>query len=134
MTEHRSLSDFAGHWQITREITHATGTVASFTGRAGWTVEGDTLRYRETGQLSLPGTPPMQAEQRYVWHSDLSVYFEDGRFFHKVPATGGQTDHWCDPDTYRGFYDFAGWPAFSVWWEVSGPRKSYSSRSLYSRC
>jgi hypothetical protein len=75
----------------------------------------------------------MLAERRYVWHPDLSVHFDDGRFFHKIPQEGGATDHWCDPDSYEGCYDFSKWPDFGVTWRVTGPRKSYRMHSLYKR-
>jgi hypothetical protein len=73
------------------------------------------------------------AERRYLWSADLSVWFEDGRFFHNVPPHGGPTAHWCDPDQYDGQYDFADWPAFRVTWRVRGPRKDYRMETLYRR-
>lgn len=89
--------------------------------------------YREAGTLTVAGQAPMQAERCYHWHSDLSVHFEDGRFFHKVPPSGGDTEHWCAPDTYVGRYDFTCWRTFEVIWRVTGPRKSYQMCSLYTR-
>ena len=83
--------------------------------------------------MTLEGHSPMQAERRYFWADDLSVFFEDGRFFHRVPAVGGQTDHWCQPDRYHGTYDFTEWPQFNVKWDVNGPRKDYRSATQYVR-
>jgi len=106
-----------------------TGAEARFEGVAEWTPEG---AYEERGVLSVQGQPPMQAERRYRWDADLSVYFEDGRFFHKVPPSGGETGHWCDPDQYDVVYDFGTWPRWQVSWQVLGPRKNYEMISDYS--
>jgi len=130
-TRARVLADFEGRWTITRSIVPKEGPSGCFEGHGLWSEDGDGLAYVETGTLFLDGTPPMQAERRYHWASDLSVYFDDGRFFHLVPPTGGRTQHWCDPDTYKVDYDFANWPVFTVTWQVRGPRKSYQMTSLY---
>lgn len=74
----------------------------------------------------------MTASRVYLWKADLSVWFDDGRYFHTVPAQGGATDHWCDPDQYDVRYDFAEWPDFRVTWRVEGPRKSYTMVSDYT--
>jgi len=81
----------------------------------------------------MPGQVPMTAVRRYIWQPDLTVWFDDGRFFHQVPGRGGQTQHWCDPDMYKVAYDFTHWPQFQVTWEVSGPRKDYRMVSQYTR-
>ena len=104
-----------------------------FEGTAHWQPDRENMAYREEGSLLMPGQMAIFAERSYVWTPELAVYFDDGRFFHNVPATGGDTDHWCDPDTYKGSYDFAKWPEFSVTWRVSGPRKDYTSVTIYHR-
>lgn len=127
----RVLADFAGRWQIVRRITHAGQAEATFTGTGDWRAEDDGLAYREQGVLQVPGHREMQSEQRYVWKPGLRVYFDDGRFFHQVPPTGGATEHWCDPDQYQGSYHFGDWPDWRVTWRVTGPRKDYVMRSGY---
>ncbi|MBK0326943.1 trigger factor [Rhodobacteraceae bacterium F11138] len=129
----RTLTDFRGSWQLEREISHADGTLAAFRGQALWQPDVQGLRYDETGHLTIQGRAPVTACQRYVWQPDLTVWFADGRFFHQVPAVGGATTHWCDPDRYEGVYDFDAWPAFRVIWQVDGPRKSYRMISTYRR-
>ncbi len=121
----RRLSDFEGTWQIAREIRPEAGPRACFEGLGVWTPDREGLAYAERGVLSMDGVSPMQAERRYFWRPDLSVLFDDGRFFHQVPAEGGQTEHWCDPDHYKVTYNFSAWPMFDVSWEVRGPRKAY---------
>lgn len=133
MTDPRQLADFEGSWSLYRRITPQHGPGAIFEGTAVWSPVKDGLDYVEQGIMQLEGQPAMQAERRYLWSDDLSVFFEDGRFFHAVPAQGGETDHWCDPDMYKGSYDFTQWPQFEVKWRVTGPRKDYLSQTLYTR-
>lgn len=127
------LSDFEGTWLLERVIQPEGGTDMRFEGQAVWTRQGVDLAYREDGWLYIAGQPTMQAERRYLWTRGLDVYFDDGRYFHTVATDGSEIHHWCDPDTYKGQYDFTDWPEFSVTWNVTGPRKAYTSRSLYRR-
>lgn len=127
----RSLSDFAGRWRLERQIVHDDGTVAQFTGTATWTPDGDRLRCVEEGEMRIGDGPAMAGQRVYLWDAGLRVYFDDGRFFHTVPPTGGETGHWCDPDQYDGYYDFSDWPAFTITWAVRGPRKAYQMTSRY---
>ena len=129
----RVAADFEGAWRLERHIVHADGSEARFDGKAVWQREGDLLRYTESGVLEMPGRPPMRAGRAYLWGPDLTVRFEDGRLFHRVPAAGGRAEHRCDPDHYSADYDFTAWPLFRVVWHVIGPRKDYVMTSVYSR-
>ena len=128
----RTLAEFQGEYRLSRQITHADAPPARFLGQAVWSAKGNGLRYVETGVLSVPGHAPMMSERRYFWAPDLKVYFDDGRFFHQVPAVGGSTSHWCDPDQYTAIYDFGDWPDFQVIWDVKGPAKDYRMISDYT--
>lgn len=127
----RSLHDFAGTWELNREINQKGTPPAKFIGQAEWSPDGDDLAYVERGTLTLHGQPPMTAERRYRWDAELNIYFDDGRFFHQVPVEGGDAAHWCDPDQYDVVYDFADWPVWSCKWQVKGPRKDYVLKSNY---
>ncbi len=127
----RRLEDFEGAWSFTREVVEAGGRIAQVTGRAVWSPKTEGLRYTETGEMRLPGQAPMRVERSYHWAADLGVFFADGRFFHHVPAEGGEAAHWCDPDQYDGCYDFGDWPIFTVTWRVRGPRKAYLMTTSY---
>jgi hypothetical protein len=129
----RSLADFEGLWSFTRRITHGDGTQARVEGEARWERGAEGAGYVETGTLTLPGQAAIRTERRYFWREDLSVLFEDGRLFHRVPPAGGRVSHRCDPDQYEGLYDFSIWPAFEVSWTVSGPRKDYHMHTIYRR-
>ena len=50
----------------------------------------------------------------------------------EVHIIGQTAPHVCDPDTYHIDYDFTDWPRWRVKTDVSGPRKDYTIRSLYS--
>ena len=129
----RILSDFAGRWKIERDIKPASGPAARFLGHAEWTAEDGLMHYIEKGNLEIAGQTPMVAGRRYSWDADLNIYFDDGRFFHQVPALGGDAAHWCDPDQYDATYDFTHWPQWSCTWRVRGPRKNYTLHSQYSK-
>ncbi len=130
----RTLNDFEGAWTLRRFITHASGAEAEFRGTATWTPDDQgRLRCSEDGLLKVGQGAPVTARQTYLWEDGLRVHFSDGRFFHTVPASGGDASHWCDPDQYDGAYDFSDWPKWTVTWRVLGPRKDYTMRSAYSR-
>ena len=129
----RQLADFLGEWRLSREIAQADGSVARFEGVARWVSRADGgADYSETGALITP-QGRFAAERRYLWDGDLRVYFDDGRFFHAVPAGGGAAGHWCDPDQYDVTYDFSGWPEWTAVWRVRGPRKDYVMTSRFVR-
>ena len=129
----RRLSDFEGDWTLSRRILHEDGRVAMLEGRARWDRDGDALIYNEEGELRLEGHAPVHATRRYRWEEGLRVHFEDGRFFHVVPAQGGTAHHWCSPDDYQVAYDFDDWPVFTTIWTVRGPHKAYRMISRYVR-
>lgn len=129
----RVLDDFRGHWRVTKRIRHANQPEAHFEGTAEWSPDEHGLLYHEQGVLQINGQPPMQGSRRYVWHANLDVYFEDGRFFHAVPPEGGQAHHQCAPDDYYVTYSFNAWPQFRATWRILGPRKDYLMEINYKR-
>ncbi len=129
----RVLADFEGRWQITRRIVQADGPEARLEGVAEFRTVPEGLIQDEVGRLRIGDQPEVEARRRYLWRDDLSVWFEDGRFFHHVPPAGGDTGHWCAPDQYDGRYDFSGWPVWRCIWEVRGPRKDYRMETEYRR-
>ena len=132
MTE-RVLVDFEGRWLFDRRISHENAPDASAQGQATWSPIENGLMYVEEADLYIQGHPPMKTQRRYIWRAPLDVFFEDDRFFHAVPAEGGETLHDCPPDTYRVVYRFAAWPLFETVWRVTGPRKDYTMITQYRR-
>lgn len=132
-----TLEEFAGLWRLDRTIDdHRAGVVMRLLGEARFVPSGDGLDYSESGVLTAPGAPPLQATRRYRWEprgQGIAVLFEDGRPFHEFTPSGTVTaSHWCDPDSYRVAYDFSAWPAWSSRWSVNGPRKNYTMQSRYN--
>jgi len=127
------LADFEGKWRLSRRIVQADGVEAQFLGEAVFRPCDGGLAYQEVGRMILPDQPEMEARRAYLWKPDLTVWFEDGRFFHQVPGEGGACGHWCDPDQYDGVYEFDDWPEWRVRWRVRGPRKDYRMESEYRR-
>ena len=128
--------NFLRRWTIERNIFDAlTGQQVVFTGVADISDGADHWLYRESGQLKMGTAPSMTAERCYLWRAGedgVDVYFEDGRFFHRMALAGAaKAAHWCDPDQYDVSYEFTDWPVWRATWAVSGPRKNYTMRSIY---
>ena len=132
-----SPSDFEGLWQIDRRIEdRRAGGTARMAGTARITPESGRWRYAETGTLVLDGGAELTSERVYLWQitpERVEVFFDDGRSFHAFTPDGRAERHLCDPDLYVPAYDFSDWPAWSVRWEVTGPRKDYGSFTRYRR-
>lgn len=132
-------ADFEGVWQIDRRITdRLTGAESRLTGQAQITPGDDGWLYHETGKLVLAGGAALSSERRYLWRATaggIAVFFADGRPFHDfVPGqTGAVAPHHCDPDLYRPQYDFDDWPVWTLRWDVTGPRKDYTSVTTHRR-
>ena len=132
--------DFAGMWQLTRRIDDRHGQMrGDFTGTAVLTPVGDDLLdYVENGQMRFGDAAPMMATRSYRWQfrqNLVLVRFADGRDFHSFTPAGqaAGTDHPCGEDHYTVVYDFTLWPDWRATWNVTGPRKDYSSVTDYVR-
>ena len=134
----RTLQDFPGTWRITREISdHRAGRVITGEGQAWLTPVPGGLDYAETLILALPGQRPVVGARRYLWRGSgarITVAFDDGCPFHTIllDQVAPRDRHHCAPDIYDVFYDFAVFPAWSVTWTVSGPRKNYVMTTQYA--
>lgn len=152
----RQLADFVGSWTMSREIDdaragphlgpHAGGQKAHLEGHCQFLSDPGGVLQVERGLLSLPGVAqPFEASRSYLWRTEgaertlerarISVYFEDGRFFHEFDPNEDHPEagHDCAPDRYDVRYDFSEWPEWRVRWRVVGPRKDYVSVTTYRR-
>lgn len=132
------LSDFLGTWRVERSIEDRLGPPGRFEGLARLLPEGDGLRYREEGRLTLGDGPAMAAHRDYLWRGAgdrIEVAFADGRPFHAFLPAGRApgTDHPCGRDLYRVTYDLTAWPRWTAEWTVTGPAKDYRMLSAYER-
>lgn len=132
-----SLADLSGEWRLTRVIEDArAGERLTLEGRAVFRRKDEGWIYEETGRLSAPGRPTLEATRTYLYRDlpgGAEVLFADGRPFHRFHWADAGARHWCDPDTYDVRYDFAAWPRWRAEWRVSGPRKDYVLVSDYER-
>lgn len=128
-----SLSQFEGRWTLSRVIQHDDGTQMTAQGHAHFTPDAGGLAYFETGHMQIGAMAPLTFERRYRFEADLSVYFEDGRFFHQIPKGGGKAHHHCPPDDYHVHYTLLENGNWQADWRVVGPKKSYSMSTTYKR-
>ena len=129
------LAAFEGAWDLRRKIEDLlAGETGCLDGTARFTADDRGMIYRETGQLRMANRPEMQASRSYLWRQSgagIAIFFEDGRPFHIID--GPEAEHLCGEDRYRVRYDFERWPCWQAVWDVSGPRKHYRMRSIYTR-
>lgn len=121
----------SGTWEIERALVdHASGQVGTLRGTATFipTSEG-ALRHEEHGELSW-GLHHGSASR--AWSlvpaggpGGFDVYFEDGRFFHRLDLrTGSWTaEHLCGDDVYAGSFWIETNEGWAYSWTVIGPRK-----------
>lgn len=132
------LAAFEGRWQAERTITdRQSGQVIRFAGTVTFRPDPDGLIWDEDGALILPGQTPIRATRRYLWRAEgdgIAVFFDDGRPFHLIgPGVAPAAHHDCPPDSYDVAYDFSGWPVWTARWQVTGPRKDYTSETEFRR-
>ncbi len=128
------FQDFNGFWQLERHITHDNGSSDHFIGLAQFMGEGDEFKYREKGEIVIKGKT-YNAERKYIWRSAgklIQVYFDDERFFHEFSIDNPVASHFCPPDNYQVQYIW-GEGRWTALWQVQGPRKSYQSKTVYTR-
>ena len=127
-----------GNWNINRVIDDRRAQQSGiFRGTAVFSGDRSPLLYAEDGELAL-GAAKMRATRRYRWafqDSHVIVTYEDGQPFHdfKVENAAATAEHLCGEDIYYAQYAFYLPDRWQTVWTVSGPRKDYTSTSLYSR-
>ncbi len=132
-------------WHFKRRIIHhSSNQIATIDGVVSWEkVSGvdaeQTLLYREHGVIQLASYKGKATQTyRYEFPSDAiaEVYFSDGRFFYTLNLTSTHCDihHLCGADTYEGQFDVISKTEHHQRWRVTGPRKDYTSHTIFSRC
>jgi hypothetical protein len=132
----------AGRWSVERQLLdRAAGTRGTFSGVVHFTPSGHDggMVLREEGTMRWPSfTGPASREYllKPAGRADaLDVFFADGRPFHRMSFApeANLDNHWCDPDTYRVTYTWAGPDRFGYVWDVSGPHKDLLLASALKR-
>lgn len=143
----------AGTWQLHRTIddrvAEATGTVTGTTEIE--VADEDRLRWSESGIMDwhgrqVPITRVLHLVRRPVLEQPTAdawfVLFDDGRDFHPW-VTGERVEHPCGADLYRGRIDveraesgrqhLSPLERWTVKWDVTGPAKDYTLRTILMR-
>lgn len=135
-----TLRDYLiGAWRVTRHIDDRRGGgTARFDGESTFLAVGDGLNYAESGCLTIGGQAHDAAQtNHWTFPADdiAEVQFADGRAFHTLILDGhaATATHHCTPDDYHGTYAFKSRDEWHLTWRVIGPRKDYTSRSVYTR-
>lgn len=136
----RDLYDFEGNWTLERKIEdRLAGRSGQLIGSVALSRDDEGLVFRETGEMTFPGQPPLTASRVYLWRRGrggaVNVFFENGAPFHDftLARTMPEASHFCDPDMYNVTYNLTRWPMWTSDWRVVGPRKNYRLLSSYSR-
>lgn len=131
------LQDFAGAWQLSRQILQSSGEAFQFKGAANFTPSGSHFLYHESGVVTASDGRTLHAERAYLWQQGtdgkIDVLFDDNRYFHTFSAVEPTAKHLCGDDHYVVTYRFDDWPCWQSTWQVNGPRKDYQMSSLYRR-
>ena len=145
MLQVKQLRDYLSDtWRLQRRITHhQTNQVVIIEGIATWQMLSGvgkiyTHLYHEDCVMQLE-TYTAKATQTYGYHfpndSMADVYFSDGRFFYTLDLTTSHCDiqHLCGDVTYNGVVDVISEREYRQIWQVRGPRKHYTSHTIFSR-
>ena len=130
-----------GTWVIDREIVDSLdGAAGSFRGTADFAPEGDSWSWIEAGSLQWAEEMHKAGRRLLVAVRPdvpcvVDVAFDDGRFFHRVDLSSGSDTfvHGCAADTYNGTWTVDSADRFRLTWDVEGPAKEITIRSIYSR-
>ncbi len=129
-----------GEWTLHRTIT--PGGV--FVGQGVFEPSAqDIILYHEDGLLTLDNGTVLEPTKKYRWRLEqgiICVHFDDGvtkgELFQTLDFTNAhvaQASHFCAPDDYVSEYHFVNRDYFEITHRVSGPKKSYTAQSIYSR-
>ena len=141
----KQLRDYLGYtWRLQRRITHhQTYQVVTIEGIVTWEVVGGAAEphtdlYHENCVMHLEQyTAKASQTYRYQFPSDsiAEVSFSDGRLFYVLDLTTSHCDihHLCGEDTYTGVIDVMAEREYRQIWQVRGPRKDYTSHTVFSR-
>lgn len=139
------LRDYLSYtWHLQRRITdHLTHQVVMIEGVVTWEeARGGaapyTNLYHENCVMQLPQyTATASQTYGYQFPSDsiAEVSFIDGRLFYTLDLATSHCDihHLCGEDTYIGGVDAIAEREYLQTWRVRGPRKDYTSHTIFSR-
>lgn len=135
------FKNLAGEWKLTRDFSSGE----CFNGIAKFkAVSENRLHLCESGNLQIQHGSIVSASRNWIWeynpYCELVIAYaeEPLRVYHSVMLKFsehkwyGSADHLCSPDTYKGEYIICK-NQIEINQTVSGPKKSYTLSSLYTR-
>jgi len=141
----------AGSWNLYRTITSPKFQPMTGSGKAifeKYQKDAPSLLYKEELTLHLP-SESINASKDYIFRlidNQISVFFNENpeRFFYTLKfdddhptadrlfqQAGGE--HLCGNDNYRASYSFFDDNTFELTYQVSGPKKDYTTITKYNR-
>ena len=140
-SKHSILKELIGSWSYEREFDNGSS------GRGFACFErtnSNKLKYSETGTLNLTTDAVLKSKRKYYFIADknkLEIYFfENPRTLFQsfeLKSKGntliGKANHQCGSDHYASEYIFKSDGRFKITHEVRGPKKKYSSKTIYSK-
>ena len=140
-SRHSILKELIGSWSYEREFDNG-----SF-GRGFACFErtnSNKLKYSETGTLNLTTAAVLKSKRKYYFIANknkLEIYFFENpktlfqsfELKSKGNTLIGKANHQCGSDHYASEYIFKSNGRFKITHEVRGPKKKYSSKTIYSK-
>ena len=141
ISRHSILKELIGSWSYEREFDNG-----SF-GRGFACFErtnSNKLKYSETGTLNLTTAAVLKSKRKYYFIANknkLEIYFFENpktlfqsfELKSKGNTLIGKANHQCGSDHYASEYIFKSDGRFKITHEVRGPKKKYSSKTIYSK-
>lgn len=133
------LTFFTGLWAYERRISQPDITVygvASFED-----IDAHSKAFHEEGAYHLNGTQySCFQKQTWIWSEQkLTLLKHDGNILHVFDLEPAdlplqlQHTHSCGADTYTSSFDVLSHSQWRTTYHVSGPRKNYTSVTVFSR-
>lgn len=138
---HSILKELIGSWSYEREFDNGSS------GRGFACFErtnSNKLKYSETGTLNLTTAAVLKSKRKYYFIANknkLEIYFFENpktlfqsfELKSKGNTLIGKANHQCGSDHYASEYIFKSDGRFKITHEVRGPKKKYSSKTIYSK-
>jgi len=140
-SRHSILKELIGSWSYEREFDNGSS------GRGFACFErtnSNKLKYSETGTLNLTTAAVLKSKRKYYFIANknkLEIYFFENpktlfqsfELKSKGNTLIGKANHQCGSDHYASEYIFKSDGRFKITHEVRGPKKKYSSKTIYSK-
>ncbi|MEC8133217.1 MAG: DUF6314 family protein [Bacteroidota bacterium] len=140
-SKHSILKELIGSWSYEREFDNGS----SGSGFACFErTNSNKLEYSETGTLNLTTATVLKSKRKYYFIANknkLEIYFFENpktlfqsfELKSKGNTLIGKANHQCGSDHYASEYIFKSDGRFKITHEVRGPKKKYSSKTIYSK-